>query len=101
MARRKRIKLVPAGKTKDGKLVVRGVFAFFDTYGLPLDVAVERLRVEGLVPDWCELYDSCIKAGWRPTSTFERLLALVGDVYGPTFKAGWEPRMREHIARSS
>ncbi len=99
MARKRRIKLTPVGKTENGKLVVQGVFAFFDTYGLPLDMAVGQLRQEGMMPDWRELYDSCVNAGWRPTSILGRLTTLVGDVYGPRFKAEWELRMQRDLAR--
>ncbi len=77
--------------------MVRGVFEFLDTYGLPLDIVVDRLRQERVVPDWLYLYNRCIESGWNPTSTWERLRIMVGDVYGPDYRLRWELKMRAHI----
>jgi alanyl-tRNA synthetase len=73
------------------------VFEFFDTHGLPLDIVLDRLDQTGFVPDWPHLYDRCLKAGWNPTSTWERFRSLVGDVYGPDVRVEWERKMRKHL----
>ncbi len=71
------------------------MFEFLDTYGLPLDITVDRLRREGFVPDWQHLYNRCIESGWNPTSTWERLRMLVGDVYGSDYRLHWEQQMKK------
>ena len=84
------------GRTSDGWTVVRGVFEWFDTYGVPLDMVLDELRIRQVLPDWVYLYERCLKAGWNPKSTWERLRTLVGDVYGPDYRVEWERRMKEH-----
>jgi len=83
------------GKTPDDKLVVRGVFRFYETHGLPLDMIVDKLDREGFMPDWLDFAKEAVKAGWRPAAVLPRLTALIGDVYGPKFREGWEQRIRE------
>lgn len=91
------LKLV--GKTRDGRLVVQGVFAFFETYGLPLDIILDRLRSNNIVPDWAHMYDSMVGAGWHPERTLRRLQQIVGDVYGPWFRKEWEIYMIAHAKK--
>lgn len=80
-------------------MVVRGLFEFYDTYGLPLDMALDRLIRAGYIPDWVYLYDRCLRAGWRPSSTWERLVSLVGDVLGPEYRVQWELKMQAHLEK--
>ena len=75
------------------------MFEYLDTYGLPLDMVCVELEQRGMMPDWVHLYDRCIEANWKPSSTWERLRTLVGDVYGPDFRVEWERRMRKHLER--
>jgi len=81
------------GQTEDGLLVVRGVFRLFDTYGVPLDITIDRLRQEGLMPDWLWLFDQMVQSGWHRERSYRRLLQVVGDVYGGLFRVEWEQRM--------
>lgn len=69
------------------------MFSFYETHGLPLDIILDRLRQDGLQPDWEHLYEGMLEAGWHPDRTFRRLQQLVGDVYGPEFRKRWEKIM--------
>ena len=97
---RKSPKLIPVGKTEDGKLVVKGLFRLVDTYGLPLEVAVHHLNEQGLMPSWLEFWRMAGKSGWKPSSTYQKLLVVVSDVYGPEFRDEWENRMGSLLAES-
>jgi len=72
---------------------VRGVFDFYETFGLPLDMILDRLRQHGLQPDWKHLLQRMTDAGWHPDRSYRRLRQLVGDVYGPRYRAAWEHYM--------
>jgi hypothetical protein len=89
------------GKTEDGRVVVRGLFEFYDTYGVPLDMAVNQVNRAGFVPDWVCLYERCLRAGWKPSSTWEKLSSLVGDVFGPEYRVQWELRMKAHLEKQN
>ena len=74
--------LTISGKTLDGRPVVRGVFQWVSTYGLPLEVILDGLQKSGLMVDWLHFYDECIKEGWRPEGVKEKIRSAVGDIYG-------------------
>lgn len=61
------------GETPEGRFVVSGVFNFFNTYGLPLDIIIEFLWKEGFVPSWEEFYKEAAKAGVGHPSTMIRI----------------------------
>ena len=85
------------GKTEDGKLVVTGLFELVDTHGIPLDIVVSKFEERGLMPSWTHFYDKAVKAGWKPEGVVQKLRGVVGDVYGPKFREGWEKRLKRHI----
>lgn len=74
------------GVTEDGRSVMGGVFALYDTHGLPLEVAFEALRERGMVPSWVEFFDDARAAGWPYRRVLARLSEALGDVYGPAFR---------------
>ena len=55
--------LTITGKTVDGHLVVRGIFQWVSTYGLPLEMVLDGLQKESLVADWLDFYEECIREG--------------------------------------
>lgn len=84
-----------SGKTEDGVRIIRGTFPFVNSIGLPLDVVVEYLRDHGCMMDWIDFYLESLKCDWPPERTFDRLRQVIGEVYGPQFRKGWEVKMRE------
>lgn len=47
--RKSKNKMFIAGKTVDGKKVVGGLFKYFDTTGIPLDIIFEQLKATNIV----------------------------------------------------
>ena len=82
------------GKTEDGKLVIGGVFKLNDTYGLPLEITLDKLNEKNMLPDWIEFWQSAMKAGWTQERTWIMLTSSIGDVLGPEFRKEWEKRMK-------
>lgn len=68
-----------------------------DTYGIPLELVVDRLVREGYMPDWIHFYETALERGWRPQGTYEKLVYVVGDVLGPDFRVEWERRMQAYL----
>jgi alanyl-tRNA synthetase len=73
---------------------VKGVFPLVDTHGIGLELVVDRMRDQGMMPDWFDFYDSAVKAGWKPARVVTKLAEAVGDVYGREFREEWERRFR-------
>lgn len=75
------------GRTVDGKTVVSGVYRFFETHGLPLDVVLSTLREKHHVPCWMSLYRECASAGMGHERILDKLEAAISDSYGAAFCA--------------
>jgi len=66
------------GQTTDGQPVVGGVFALYDTYGYPFDLAFEELRAAGCIVGLADLYMDAIRAGWSYPRLRVRLEEFLG-----------------------
>lgn len=71
------------GKTEDDKNVVRGVYRFFETEGVPFDTIFEILKSKNAIPDWIALVREAILAGMKPARIISALDAAISDSYGP------------------
>jgi hypothetical protein len=74
------------GVTPSGERVMAGLFAFYDTYGLPLEFIFEFCRAQHLMPSWLHLRDEALAAGWSRARLHVRLAEALGDVYGGDFR---------------
>lgn len=74
------------GVTTDGKIVVAGVFRFYETEGLPLDILFEALLQKNALPDWTSFYREALAAGMTPERLFARLDPALVDIFGPEFR---------------
>lgn len=60
-----KIKFEIIGKSTGGKFVVKGIFCFYDTIGLPLDILFEQLDGCGFIPSWIDFYNEALSNGWK------------------------------------
>jgi len=74
------------GKTQEGGLVVSGVFSFYETHGIPLDVLFEGMLSNSFTPDWVGFYHEAMKAGLKPVKIFAMLNESVSDTFGTTYR---------------
>jgi hypothetical protein len=74
------------GKTKEGQLVVAGVYRYYETTGLPLDVMFDCLRQRGVVPDWLTFYVEAVRAGMKHERILAKLDPALDDAYGSDFR---------------
>jgi len=74
-----------SGKTKEGQIVVKGLFQLFDSRGVPLYIIFELCIENGWLPDWISFYKEAYKHGWKHTTIINRLSENMQDVYEPEF----------------
>lgn len=75
------------GETEDGKTVVAGVYRFYETVGLPLDVILSELNQRNALPCWNTLVDEMKTAGWGERKIRGTLDAAIAAVYPREFCA--------------
>lgn len=61
------------GVTPEGRYALSGVYALFETTGLPLDMIVEDLWVHWYVPAWDYFYQEAAAAGVSHRSIMQRI----------------------------
>lgn len=93
MSGKRRVKLKEAGRTVVGTTVVTGVYRFFETHGLPLDVLVDGLRERGYMPAWETIVDDTVAAGMERSRAISKVLEAASDVYGARFASEVEKRL--------
>jgi hypothetical protein len=81
-----RIALKVVGKTEDGRLVVSGVFRYYETIGIPLDVLFDCLRQKRFIPDWLSFYAEAIRAGMQHDRILAKLEPALSDAFGGEFR---------------
>jgi len=73
------------GKTTDGKLVISGILRFEETYGLPLEVILEYVRDNDLVPSWLHVMKEAEKQGVNRNKFLTKLETCVVSVFGKDY----------------
>ena len=56
-----RLRFRIVGQTSDNKLLFAGVFEFYNTNGLPLDVLFDFMIKKGWMPSWIDFYEEALK----------------------------------------
>lgn len=82
MRRTKRAILEPNGKDTMGRVVMGGVFRFYDEKGLPLEILLQAFEDRELVVDWKSFCDDALEAGWEWKTILSRIEEPIKDVYG-------------------
>jgi hypothetical protein len=73
------------GKTVDDRTVVQGVYRFYETTGVPLDVILDQLRERGVVPDWPQFVIEAVEAGMSVPRAISLLEPALADSFGSAF----------------
>jgi hypothetical protein len=76
--------LIQSGVSGD-KPVMSGIYKFYETHGLPLDVIFSLFIEKGYVPDWIDLYKSAKNAGMKHDRIISKLEESISDSYGKEF----------------
>ncbi|MCK5021241.1 MAG: hypothetical protein KAS32_29795 [Candidatus Peribacteraceae bacterium] len=70
------------GKTTDGKMVVDGVYNFYSTYGLPMDILLDSLWKKNYVPSWECFVKEAKQNGVNLSRLLKKISVSILDVYG-------------------
>ncbi len=87
------------GATPEGKPVIGGVFALYETHGVPLDVIIGLLAERNSVPDWMEFYRAAKKAGIDHRKIVMMLRDAAGDALGPEWAEAVEVGIEKRTPR--
>ena|SRR5579885_1614453 len=83
MSRRKsKTGLSQTGITPEGKRVMNGVYKYYETHGLPLDVLFTVFIRKDWIPDWISFYQEARAAGMEHSRILSKLEEAISDSFG-------------------
>lgn len=65
---------------------VRSVFKLIDTYGYPIEIALQEIDSFGMTVDWEDFIKDAIDHGWRYEQIRNKIKYACLEIYGPKFK---------------
>lgn len=89
--------LTVEGRTEDGRLVVGGVYHFYETHGIPLDALLSVLNSRDIVPSWVSFYQEARRAGMSPSRVLSMLEPHLLDALGAAYRDVVIGRLRRYI----
>jgi len=70
------------GVTSEGVKVVANTFKIFDAHGLPLDMMLDLMKENNMIPDWIDFYNEASASGWKDKTIRNRIHTAVNNSYG-------------------
>ena len=74
------------GQTVDGNAVLSGIFKFYETNGVPLDVLFQLMQERNIIPCWKSLYREAREAKMTHERIISMLDSAISDSFGPSFR---------------
>ena len=87
--------MIQVGTTENGQLVLAGVFKLTGTHGIPLEVVLQGCQARGWLVSWPHYVAEAQRDGAKIRTIRARVLASVGEVYGPQYVRDLEARWEE------
>ena len=84
--------------TTDNYPVLAGVFPLVGTHGVPLEIVLDFFQRRGMVMDWPDYIAGALADGHKPRTIKARILAAVGDVYGPDHRKAVAERLERFFS---
>ena len=85
------------GLTPEGVQVVANTFKMFDAYGLPLDIMLDLMKDNNMIPDWIDFCNEAMISGWKNKTIIDRVKDAVETVYGTDFTEEVLSRLNSYI----
>ena len=73
------------GETTNAKILVDGIWAMYETHGLPLDIIFDLCIRKEWMPDWIELYKQMRDSGMKHSRILSKLEESINDSFGKEF----------------
>lgn len=96
MSKKKNSFLEPFTKTTDGKDVFKGVYRFYETEGLPLDIIFDSIFQRNGMISWIHFYEEACANGMKHDRIISKLEEPVCDVWGKGFFDVVHERLNEY-----
>lgn len=77
--------MIIRGITTDGKKVIAGLFSIYETEGIPLDIILNSVKDNDMIPCWISLYQEAKAAGMGHSHIVNKLEPAICDSYGSEF----------------
>lgn len=77
--------LVQTGVTSGGAPVFGGVFAFYETHGLPLTAIFQNFIDKGFLVDWIDFHKAALSAGMSHDRILSKLEEAISDSFGKEY----------------
>lgn len=88
-----------SGKTADGQLVLKGLFLFVGSLGLPLTDVLFKCKESNFVVDWIDFYEDALKDGYKSKTILNKIEEAVVDVLGKSHKDVLLKRLHYYIEK--
>ncbi len=76
-----------AGKTEDGRLVVKGIYRLYETSGIPLDFLFDYIHSNNMVVSWLDFHQEAQGNGMKHKRIISKLEEPVVGNWGAEY---WE-----------
>jgi len=76
-----------AGKTEDGKVVVKGIYRLYETSGIPLDFIFDYVFSSGLIVSWFDFHLEAQGNGMKHKRILSKLEEPVSNIWGEEYWA--------------
>lgn len=73
--------------------IMKGVFKYVGTYGLPLEVVIDKLKHYNITIDWMDYITDALNEGHNPRTIQARILEAAGDVFGVKYRNAVKVRL--------
>lgn len=74
--------------TPEGRRVMKNVYRFSGTHGLPLDFILQEFRQHNCVVDWLDYWEQACRE-MDPKAVHVRILTSLETAHGPAYAAAW------------
>lgn len=85
------------GVTPEGVKVVANTFKIFDSHGLPLDIMLELMKENNMIPDWIDFCKEAMASGWKDKTIRNRVHTALIDTYGEEYADNVLSRLNTYI----
>lgn len=86
--------LKQVGIDSNNNQVLAGVFQFYDSHGLPLDIVFSLLKDQGYSISYYDFVKDAAIAGWKNETIILRLREAIIDVYGKEYWLEVEKKLK-------
>jgi len=70
-----------------------------ETYGIPIEIILDRFEQEDLIIDWIDFYESSQKCGWLIKTVLNKIEVALIDIKGKDYTKAVLDRLKYYISQ--